>query len=158
MNAKALTRTVLLAVVAITVGSWAIKEFGPARMATSGPAQTSAVLSRPDGVSVINFHGAQRCRTCIRIGDLAKKTVTEDFAAAGQAGKLHWEHIDYDEPANAHFVKDYELVSSTVVATLWKDGKEITWRRLDGVWNLVGDESAFRAYLAQNVRELLDKP
>ena len=115
-------------------------------------------MKRPDGVTVINFHGKQRCRTCIRIGDLAKKIVTEDLAAAGQAGKLHWEHLNYDEPANAHFVKEYELVSSTVVATLWKDGREITWRRLDDVWDLVGDEAAFRAYIASNVNELLEKP
>jgi hypothetical protein len=157
MHSKNIIRIVLLGVVAIAVGSWAMKEFGPAKVAVTQD-QPTTVVKRPDGVTVINFHGKQRCRTCIRIGELAKKTVTEDLAAAGQADKLHWEHLNYDEPANAHFVKEYELVSSTVVATLWKDGREITWRRLDDVWDLVGDEAAFRAYIASNVNELLEKP
>jgi len=160
MNAKLIIRIVLLSVVAIAVGSWAYKEFGPARtVATaSGSDQGSAAINRPDGVTVIGFHGSQRCRTCIRISDLARKTITEDFAAATQAGQLHWQDIDYDQPANAHFVKDYQLVSSTVVATLWKDGREITWKSLDGVWDHVGDEAAFRTYISQNVNELLEQP
>lgn len=157
MNAKAITRIALLSVVAIAVGSWAYKEFGPARVAVTQD-QSSTVVKRPDGVTVINFHGSQRCRTCIRIGDLAKKTVTEDFYAAGKAGKLHWEQINYDQPANAHFVKDYQLVSSTVLVTLWKNGREITWRRLDDVWDHVGDEAAFRALISKNVNELLEQP
>jgi hypothetical protein len=159
MNAKTIIRIVLLAVIAIAVGGWAMKEFGPARTAaTDGDGKTTAVATRPDGVTVINFHGEKRCRTCIGIGNQARRTLDEEFAAEEKAGKVRWEHINYDEPANAHFVKDYELVSSTVVATLWKDGKEVKWSRLDGVWDHVDDEPTFRAYVAQGVRDLLKLP
>jgi Golgi nucleoside diphosphatase len=54
-------------------------------------------------------------------------------------------------------VNDYQLVSSTVLVTLWKDGKQVEWNRLDAVWDHVGDEPVFRAYLAQGLRELLDR-
>jgi hypothetical protein len=150
MNAKSVIRIILLAVIGIAVGSWAMKEFGPARAVTG--------TIRPDGVSVINFHGEKRCRTCIGIGGLAKKTIDDAFAGGEQAGKVHWEKINYDEPANAHFVKDYSLVSSTVLVTLWKNGREVKWKRLDAVWDHVGDEPAFRAYILQNVRELMEQP
>lgn len=156
MNAKTMTRNVLLAVIAAAVGVWAMREFGPAKsVATGGATGATVAVSRPDGVTVINFHGAKRCRTCIGIGELAKKTIDEDFADEKQSGRIHWEHVNYDEPANAHFVKDYELVSSTVLVTLWKDGKELKWNRLDGVWDHVGDEPAFRAYIANGLRDLL---
>jgi hypothetical protein len=159
MNAKSITRIVLLGVVAFAVGAWAMKEFGPGKSVASatgdkGPAGVS--ITRPDGVTVINFHGAKRCRTCIGIGDLARKTLDDEFKAEEQAGKVRWEHINYDDPANAHFVKDYGLVSSTVLVTLWNDGKEVKWNRLDGVWDHVDDEPAFRAYVARGVRGLLD--
>ncbi len=59
MNAKTITRNVLLGVIAIAVGSWAMKEFGPARaIATGGnDARPAANVVRPDGVTVISFHG-----------------------------------------------------------------------------------------------------
>ena len=154
MNPKSVIRIVLLAVIAIAVGGWAMKEFGSDREGKSGP----AAATRPDGVTVINFHGEKRCRTCIGIGNLARKTLDEEFAADEKAGRIHWEHINFDEPANAHFVEDYQLVSSTVLVTRWKDGKEVKWNRLDAVWDHVGDEPTFRAYVAQGVRELLKQP
>jgi hypothetical protein len=159
MNPKAIVRIVLLAVIAVAVGAWAMKEFGPGSVAATGGAPKATVpTTRPDGVTVINFHGDKRCRTCISIGNQARKTLDEEFAAEEKSGKVHWEHVNYDEPANAHYVKDYELVSSTVLVTQWKDGKEVQWKRLDGVWDHVGDEATFRSYVAQGVRDLLKQP
>lgn len=147
MKSKAIIRIVLLAVIAVAVGGWAFKEFGPAKAVSPG-------ITRPDGVTVINFHGAKRCRTCVGIGELAKKTIDEDFTAQLQSGQIRWEQLNYDDAANVHYVKDYGLVSSTVVITLWKDGKELKWNRLDRVWDHYGDDAAFRAYLIQSVHDL----
>jgi hypothetical protein len=147
MNAKTIIRIVLLAVIAVAVGRWAMKEFGPAKA-------VSPSVTRPDGVTVINFHGAKRCRTCIGIGELAKKTIDEDFAAQLKSGQIRWEQINYDETPNAHYVKDYGLVSSTILITLWKDGKEVKWSRLDEVWDHYGDETAFQNHLIQSVHDL----
>lgn len=156
MNAKSLIRVVLLAVVAIAVGRWAMKEFGPAK-ATADGATAGQTVTWPDGVTVLNFHGDKRCRTCIAIGDLAKQTLDTEFAAEQQAGKVRWERINYDEPAHSHFVKDYGLVSSTILVTLWKDGREVKWKRLDAVWDHVNDQPVFSAYVAQGVRDLLKR-
>lgn len=161
MNAKTITRCVLLGVIAIAVGSWAMKEFGPSKAVATGgndakPAAANVI--RPDGVTVISFHGEKRCKTCIKISELAKQTIDGEFAEAEKAGKLFWEQIDYDSPGNRHFVKDYELVSSTVVVTQWKDGKELKWSRLDAVWDHVGDGPVFRAYVTEQVKNLLEGP
>jgi hypothetical protein len=159
MKIKAITRIVLLAVIATSIGGWALKEFGPAKaVAIGGDSKTTGAASRPDGVSVINFHGQKRCCTCLGIGNLTQKTLDQDFAAEEKAGKVHWDQINYDEPANAHFLNDYGLVSSTVVVTRWNNGKEEKWNRLDAVWDHVGDEPTFRSYIAQGVRDLLIQP
>jgi len=148
MKSKTIIRIVLLAVIAVAVGGWAMKEFGPAKAVSPG-------VTRPDGVTVINFHGAKRCHTCIGIGELAKKTIDEDFVTELQSGQIHWEQLNYDEAPNVHYVKDYGLVSSTVLITLWKDGKEVKWNRLDAVWDHIGDPPVFRDYIAQSVRDLI---
>lgn len=163
MNAKAITRALLLAVIVAAVAAWAIKEFGPTKASPDADGGTAAAnvtspAARPDGVTVINFHGERRCPTCVGIGTLAQKTIDEEFRTELRFGKIHWEHINYEEPANTHFVKEYELVSSTVLITLWKDGKEVKWNRLDGVWDHYGDDAKFRAYVAENVRTLLNQP
>lgn len=156
MNAKLIVRIVLLAVVALAVGSWAVKEFGSSATAPNETGKEMGVAAaRPDGITVVNFHGKKRCRTCLRIGELSQKTVEEELAVERQSGKVRWEEIDYEEPANVGNVKHYELVSSTVIVTLWRDGKEVKWNKLDGVWDHVDDEAAFRAYVARGARELL---
>jgi len=156
MNSKTITRIVLLAVVAVAVGGWAVKEFSPTEdVVTDNGSDATTEVIYPDGVTVINFHGEKRCRTCIGIGDLARKTIDEESAAEEKSGRIHWRHINYEEADNAHFVTDYGLVSSTVVITLRKDGEEVKWERLDGVWDHYGDDATFRTYVAENVSELL---
>jgi hypothetical protein len=163
-NAKTIFRMMPLAAVAVVLGVWAAKEFGPTKVSDTGGntaeqgTTTSAGRMHLDGVTVINFHGTLRCRTCLRIGELAKKTLDEDYAVAVKAGKVHWETVDYQEPANAHFVKDYELRGPTILISRWKNGKEVKWNRLDGIWDLVEDEPTFRAYVADVVRQLLEYP
>ncbi len=160
MNAKSITRIVLLAVVALAIGGWAFKQFGTTGTAASITAtdDPAAGFTRPDGITVINFHGERRCRTCVNIGNLAKQTVESHFADALESGEIRWEHINYEASGNDHYVNDYELVSATVVATRWQDGKEVGWARLDGVWNHYNDESAFATYLAHGIKELSATP
>ncbi|MFU8893218.1 MAG: nitrophenyl compound nitroreductase subunit ArsF family protein [Luteolibacter sp.] len=160
MNPKSITRIVLLAVVALAIGGWAIQQFGSTGTAASTAAtdDPATAFTRPDGITVINFHGERRCRTCIHIGKLAEKTLHGHFSAALESGDVRWEHINYEANGNTHYVTDYELVSSTIVATCWKDGKEVKWTRLDGVWDHLNDEATFDAYLASGIQELMNLP
>ena len=153
MNPKILTRIVLLAIVAAAIGGWAFKHFG-----ASAKTGADVGITRPDGVTVIHFHGEKRCRSCIKISTLAEKTLARNFAEEMKAGDVRWEHINYEAPGNTHYVSDYQLVSSTIVATLWRDGKEVKWTMLDDVWNHLDDEAAFDAYLANGIRELTQQP
>lgn len=149
MKAKTIIRIALLAVVAVALGDWALDTMRERSVA----ADSAPAVTRADGVTVISFHGTKRCRTCLKIGTMAKLTVDENFTEA----KPLWDEIDYERAEHAHYVGRYGLVSSTVVATLWKGGKEIVWEELDDVWEHVGDEAVFRAYLVQGVRELQEK-
>ena len=39
--------------------------------------------------------------------------------------------VNVDEPANEHFIKDYQLYSKSIVIVKMQDGKELKWENLD---------------------------
>jgi len=157
MNSKSITRIVLLGIVGLAIGGWAMKELGSEKPVSQATEATEG-FTRPDGVTVINFHSDKRCRTCINIGNLARETVDEHFAGAMESGVMHWENINYATPENAHLVTEYELVSSIILITRWEDGKEKAWQRLDAVWDHRNDEPTFKSYVAREIETLMNLP
>ena len=99
---------------------------------------------------VYYFHGDRRCATCVGIEAGARRAVAAEFAAERRAGELELIARNADQPENAHFVEEFELVASSLVLAT-PDGK--SHRVLDRVWQLVGDDAAFDAYVVDAVRE-----
>lgn len=82
---------------------------------------------------------------------MAQEVVQQQFATELQRGRAQWLELDYDEPRNEHYKQDYELVTSSVVVVRRAAGKDVSYQRLDEVWQLVHDEPAFRSYVQQAV-------
>lgn len=122
----------------------------PANPTLSRTAQTAPV------VVVYYFHGISRCTTCLTMERFAREAVEGTFAAELAAGRLAWRSVDYDEPESKHFVTDYGLVASAVVVVPTKPDGDKAWRNLGRIWDLVGDEESFKAYVVGQVREFLD--
>lgn len=152
MSAFNLTRYALLALVAVSLGTWAVRTWRPAGAGDSGAIVSESLPA--DGVVVINFHGATRCATCQEIGKEAHALVEKDFASELQSGRMTWQVINFDEPANRHYVQDYGLVSSTVVVVRREHGRDATWRRLDAVWDHVFDAPAMNNYLRREITQV----
>ena len=55
-----------------------------------------------------------------------------------------------DEPANQHFIRDFQLYTRSVVVVDAKDPRR--FKVLDRVWQLVRDKAAFQRYVEQEVR------
>ncbi|MCH7227922.1 nitrophenyl compound nitroreductase subunit ArsF family protein [Haloferula sp. A504] len=151
MKGRLVIRIVLFAIVAAGIGRWAWEEFGRDEPAVVG-------TSRPDGLTVLALHGDKRCRTCIRISDLAREEIGNRFAAELADGRLHWENVNYEQPEHRELAERYGLVSSTIVLSRWKDGAETDWKKLDEVWDLIGDEPEYREFIATRVAAMLETP
>ena len=102
------------------------------------------------GILVYYFHGTTRCATCRTIEAYAHETVASAFAAELKAGSLEWTVVNVDEPANQHFIRDFQLYTRSVVVVDAKDPKR--FKVLDRVWQLVGDKAAFQKYVEQEIR------
>ena len=74
----------------------------------------------------------------------------EHFAADLEARRLEWLAVNVDEPANQHFVRDFQLYTRSVVVVDAKDPKR--FKVLDRVWQLAHDKAAFQEYVEQEIR------
>lgn len=117
----------------------------------------AAVALSEDRVVAQYFHGTTRCVTCIAIEELTREALGSGFSEELRTGKLELRSINVDEPANGHFVEDYQLATRTVVIARFKDGKQGEWKRLDQVWQLVRDREAFINYIQAETRSLLEQ-
>jgi hypothetical protein len=114
------------------------------------PAAVAAAPAASPGVLVYYFHATTRCATCRTIEAYAKETVTSKFASDLEAHRLEWRAVNVDEPANRHFIRDFQLYTRSVVVVDAKDPKH--YKVLDRVWQLVRDKAAFQSYVEQEIR------
>jgi hypothetical protein len=117
------------------------------------PKAPSATVEAPavsPAVLVYYFHATTRCATCRTIEAYARETVATRFAADIEARRLTWQAVNVDEPANRHFIRDFQLYTRSVVVVDAKDPKR--YKVLDRVWQLVGNKPAFQSYVEQEIR------
>jgi hypothetical protein len=85
----------------------------------------------------------------------AREAIEEALAAEINAGLLEWRAVDYDEPANEHFLKEYGLTASALVVLSQGQAGATSWRNLDRIWDLVSDEASFKEYVVETVNAML---
>ena len=78
-------------------------------------------------------HGNQRCFTCNKIEELTKQAIEAKYAKELVDGSVVFKSVNVEEPANEHFVKEFQLTTRSVV--MQKDGKfEMQKQKLVEVW------------------------
>ncbi len=100
------------------------------------------------------FYATTRCATCLKMEQYAREAIEETFDGEVQSGRVQWLAVNYDEPANEHFVKEYELFASALVLVSGR-AKAQRWQKLERIWDLVGDEPAFKSYVIDQVASML---
>ncbi len=169
MKAKKIITFTLLAFVAVSIGYLVLSNTRQMEPTLSNTEITPPVNDSPDETTVAvvpvseekvvaqYFHGTTRCDTCRAIEALTREALGSGFSEELKTGRLELRSINVDEPANGHFVEDYQLSTRTVVIALFKNGKQSDWKRLDQVWQLVGDREAFINYVQSETRSLLEQ-
>ena len=104
---------------------------------------------------VYYFHGNARCPTCFKLENFAKSEVEADFSDAIKKGTLEWKTVNVEESGNEHFNNDYKLYTKSVIVSTMKDGKEISWKNLDRIWQIIHDETKYREYIKNEVAACL---
>ncbi len=123
---------------------------------SSGTTQSMATSGNTvERVEVIHFHGDQQCTSCIAVGDLAQDTVNEYFPHELASGKLSFQHINYDDPANKDIAGSYGVIGSSLWITTHDASGVHRQQDLD-VWSLTGDKKAYMDHLSGIIAKRLN--
>jgi hypothetical protein len=114
-------------------------------------ATDSALPKEGRSITVYYFHTTARCPTCLKIEALTASTVQKFFPAELAAQKITWKPINIELPENRHFVDDFKLFTKSVVVVDTEKGRQVRWKNLDKIWELVRNESAFTNYIKSEV-------
>ncbi len=106
-------------------------------------------------LAVYYFMTTYRCPSCHFIEETTRKAINESFANEIKSGRMVFKTINIEEKGNGHFTKDYKLYTKSVILSDTKDSKETRWTNLDKVWQLIGNEPGFKAYIVKEIKTYL---
>lgn len=106
-------------------------------------------------VQVYYFHGKVRCYSCNRIEQLTVETIRGYFQKELESGRLKLSVVNVSDPENSHFVNDYQLYSQSVILSDRQEGREVKWKNLIRVWELLKDDAKFKEYVRAEVEAFL---
>jgi len=156
MNPRALIRNVLLAFAAVS-SAYVIAGEIAGRRGGSRPMDTAAI-GPATRLVVYFFSEGKECATCEQIPACAREALDTYFAAELKSGAIVWAAIDVDDPRNRHYLDVYNIYTKSIVLSRVANGKEVRWKVLDKVWDLIYDRPAFVEYVRAEVRAELDAP
>ena len=110
-----------------------------------------------DKIVAYYFHSTRRCVTCKKIEAYSREAIESKFDKELESGLLEFKPINFDEEENEHFIKDYALYTKSLVICDYKKGKQIKWKNLEKIWELVNDKEDFLKYVQDEISNYLDE-
>lgn len=114
-----------------------------------------AAMSMPSQLVVYYFHGNARCPSCYKLEQYAKEVLEPGFADELKSGKIVFKSVNIDKAGNDRFVADYQLYTKSVVLSLVRDGKQVRYKNLEKVWDLLRDQDQYHAYVRDEIKLFL---
>ncbi|MDD4515876.1 nitrophenyl compound nitroreductase subunit ArsF family protein [Massilibacteroides sp.] len=97
----------------------------PGKKTENKDTQTTAAVATTD-TSVVNvyyFHGKQRCKTCVAVGDVAKETIEKAYVGNS---KVVFTEINTSEDATKALIEKYEVTWNALIIARGSGNIEIT--------------------------------
>ena len=120
--------------------------------ASATPVRAVAGTSPARKVIAYYFHVTVRCVTCRAIESYSREAIEQGFGRELKDGAVEWRPVNVQQPENRHFIRDYQLFTRSLVLVRVRDGKQVEWRNLEKVWDLVGRKGEFLKYVQSNVK------
>ena len=112
---------------------------------------------KSSNITVYYFYSRVRCATCIKMEKYTEEAVKTGFSEMLEKGELVWAPTNIDEPQNEIFIKKYRLHTKAVVISKNVEGKEVEWKNLDRIWELVRDKQSFTSYIKSELNQFIGK-
>lgn len=123
------------------------------------PAHSGGQEGTPSSRFVVSyFYTSVRCPSCVTIERLTSETIEGEFFDEIKNGVLLWRTVNIEEEGNFHYVEDYNLYTKSVILSEMSGDKEVRWKNLGRVWELLGNEGSFRRYVKSEVKSFMEHP
>lgn len=93
------------------------------KTAENAATETTVQAADPSTVYVYYFHGKQRCKTCIAVGNVSEKAIKDLYASNSNVKFIE---VQTDDEANAPLVEKYEVTWNALIIAKGDDYNEIT--------------------------------
>jgi len=117
--------------------------------------QVSKIVSEKTLIKAYYFHGNKRCSTCKKIDEYSKNAIEKGFPNEIKQNKIKFQSINIDLPDNEYLVDKFELAGSSLVLVHYKNGKQISFKTLNKVWQLTGNQAEFEKYIQSEIKQIL---
>lgn len=148
---KNIIKNVLLAFVLISIG-FAIGKNTALRSTGKSDTWVENVKSG-QYLRVYYTHANVRCETCNSIEKKTHELLESKFKKELADGRVEWQVINFQK--NEAFAKKFDVTTSGVIAVLMNGDKVVDYERLENVWTLLGDTTAFNSYLEKSFLKFL---
>jgi len=108
-------------------------------------------------ITVYYFHRTMRCPICLAIEANAARVIEETFSQQIADGTLTWIPFNLDDPGGEEFEKEFDVSVSTLVLSKMEDSNNTKYKKLEKVWDLIGDPVKFDEYVQTEVKEFLNE-
>ena len=108
-------------------------------------------------VTAYYFHRTMRCPTCLSIEANAARVIEDYFPQQIADGTLTWIPFNLDEPGGEEFEKEFDVSVSTLVLAKMEDGNHTEYKKLERVWDFIGNPVKFDGYVQKEVKLFLDE-
>lgn len=122
---------------------------------TGGTTAAAATTGPAPRVIAYYFHRTLRCPTCLAIEQQAKETLEIGYSDALADGRLQWRPVNIETPGQEHFQQDFSLETSTLVLVEQDGLRQVQWKKLEQVWQLLEDPTKFQSYIWTEVEPYL---
>jgi hypothetical protein len=102
-------------------------------------------------IQVYYFHTTARCHSCIQIEKICNDVIGSTLAPEVKRGLVKFQMVNTDLAANAHFMTDYKLFTKSVVLVEQQDGKQVRYKVLNKLWEILNNPAAAKRYLAKEI-------
>lgn len=152
-----LTR-ILLVFVIFSVGFAFGKHSVKIKAPKAGQSKGVEQVSSPGGDSMVRLyymHATFRCVTCNSIEQQAKNLTEKEFANELSTRKIVWEEVNFQQ--NPALAAKFDVISSSIVVALIKDGQTVSFERLDQLYTLIETPDEFNAYVRAAINKALEQ-
>jgi hypothetical protein len=103
------------------------------------------------------LHGTRRCATCLKLEAFSLEALQKGFAEELSDSSIVWQVVNYDLKENQHYLKDYNLYTKSLILSRVRNGREVQWKNLDRIWELVHDKDKFINYVQAETSAFINR-